>query len=530
MVDLGVLRASACSFGAYGPVWCDKRRGGIAVGSSVSHVVQWVHVGSMWSDHKKGLLVVRLNYGGLVPLSSYFRVRRQVFSISDQKGVKIRADDDRRSVGHKGEHKLGENRERIVLVKKEERKGLLVSFKFSTSSVENLNATATHRVLAWLFFDLCDCASEETASVHYQQTVSLPRTRGCWDQKKAEGERVKPSKWPGVPEDSGGSMEDGCMWLWCGHAAARAKADLGTNLSTGIGGLRYEPWHGHRRTKVRALARAHADLGHALARARHALARARHALARGLTNLDLGFDPGRNALGWHGHGSKEDPRACLGHHAKARPSDPWFGHPAGGTRPEPRLTPSVLGTARHHQAVLSVEKHGPRPLRCGEPESSDSSGWVTTLVMAGGMTKERRKCLEHVAIDQAVEAVMGPVPTLPHLNLFLVVLGGHRSALQRTLDLLDIGTGVTATPKEKWFIYDGEENKVVEKYISLSIFAISLCGKNMLRMRKVYDKFAFATCEARLKDDTLDDPSPSSGVEGWCDQINILLYAILRSL
>ncbi|KAK9091200.1 hypothetical protein Sjap_024377 [Stephania japonica] len=69
----------------------------------------------------------------------------------------------------------------------------------------------------------------------------------------------------------------------------------------------------------------------------------------------------------------------------------------------------------------------------------------------------------------------------------------------------DIETRDSATPKEKWYIYDGEQNKVVEKYISLS--------KNMLRMQKLSDKFAFGTCKASLKDDTLDDLSPSSGVE-----------------
>ncbi|KAK9114824.1 hypothetical protein Syun_021621 [Stephania yunnanensis] len=314
-------------------------------------------------------------------------------------------------------------------------------------------------------------------------------------------------------------MEDGCMWH-CVHALAQAKADLGTNLSTGIGGLRYEPWHGHRRTKVRALARTHADLGEVVS-----LRGGMDMVARKTLEHALGTMP------------RQDPRT----HGSAIPSR-W-------DSTEPRLTPSVPG---HDQAPPSsscpIEKHGPRPLR------------------------NVRKCPEHVAIDQAVEAVMGPgdskrarqlgncldhkgsgvllskrinvirtVPTLPHLNLFLVVLGGHRSLSQRTLDLLekqrpdairtvpvfldghgrvfwrlrgsfreasilvqDIGTRGSATPKEKWFIYDGEQNKVVEKYISLS--------KNMLRMRKVSDKFAFATCEARLKDDTLDDPSPSSGV------------------
>ncbi|KAK9114837.1 hypothetical protein Syun_021634 [Stephania yunnanensis] len=36
------------------------------------------------------------------------------------------------------------------------------------------------------------------------------------------------------------------------RALAQAKTDLGTNLSTGTCGLRYEPWHGHGRTKQTA--------------------------------------------------------------------------------------------------------------------------------------------------------------------------------------------------------------------------------------------------------------------------------------
>ncbi|KAK9132883.1 hypothetical protein Scep_012411 [Stephania cephalantha] len=36
----------------------------------------------------------------------------------------------------------------------------------------------------------------------------------------------------------------------------------------------------------------------------------------------------RGGLSWGNKGTvKDDPRACLGHHAKARPSDPWSGHP-----------------------------------------------------------------------------------------------------------------------------------------------------------------------------------------------------------
>ncbi|KAK9148850.1 hypothetical protein Scep_007607 [Stephania cephalantha] len=78
---------------------------------------------------------------------------------------------------------------------------------------------------------------------------------------------------------------------------------------------------------------------------------------------------------------KDDPRACLGHHAKARPSDPWFGHPEPvGLNRAPAST-SVPG---HGQAPPSsscpVEKHGPRPLRRGEIESRTGVlvGYVTT--------------------------------------------------------------------------------------------------------------------------------------------------------
>ncbi|KAK9114832.1 hypothetical protein Syun_021629 [Stephania yunnanensis] len=113
---------------------------------------------------------------------------------------------------------------------------------------------------------------------------------------------------------------------------------------------------------------------------------------------------------------------------------------------------------------------------------------------AAGIQKKRNKDRD------AIRTV--PIFLDGHGRVFWRLRGSFREA---SILVQDIGTRVTATPKEKWFIYDGEQNKVVEKYISLS--------KNMLRMRKVSDKFAFATCEARLKDDTLDDPSPSSGVE-----------------
>ncbi|KAK9166672.1 hypothetical protein Scep_001863 [Stephania cephalantha] len=69
---------------------------------------------------------------------------------------------------------------------------------------------------------------------------------------------------------------------------------------------------------------------------------------QGLTNLDLGVDPGGLSQGRDGHGSKEDPRACLGHHAKARPSDPWSGHPVPNLK-EKRRPP------RRHRRFRAVD-------------------------------------------------------------------------------------------------------------------------------------------------------------------------------
>ncbi|KAK9114821.1 hypothetical protein Syun_021618 [Stephania yunnanensis] len=118
----------------------------------------------------------------------------------------------------------------------------------------------------------------------------------------------------------------------------------------------------------------------------------------------------------------------------------------------------------------------------------------------------------HTEIREAIDSLPKKKQRPDAIRTVPVFLDGHGRVFWRlrgsfreaSILVQDIGTRGSATPKEKWFIYDGEQNKVVEKYISLS--------KNMLRMRKVSDKFAFA-CEARLKDDTLDDPSPSSGVE-----------------
>ncbi|KAK9114836.1 hypothetical protein Syun_021633 [Stephania yunnanensis] len=45
-------------------------------------------------------------------------------------------------------------------------------------------------------------------------------------------------------------------------------------------------------------------------------------------------------------------------------------------------------------------------------------------------------CLSSILMSCYSDVHCSAVPTLPHLNPFLVVLSGHRSALQRTLDLL----------------------------------------------------------------------------------------------
>ncbi|KAK9148657.1 hypothetical protein Scep_007414 [Stephania cephalantha] len=99
---------------------------------------------------------------------------------------------------------------------------------------------------------------------------------------------------------------------------------------------------------------------------------------QGLTNLDLGVDPGDVVSPRGDMGTvKDDPRACLGHHAKATHGPVT---PSRWDSTEPRLAPRCTGTAEHHRALLSVEKHGPRPLRRGETGSRTGVlvGYVTT--------------------------------------------------------------------------------------------------------------------------------------------------------
>ncbi|KAK9097512.1 hypothetical protein Sjap_023009 [Stephania japonica] len=100
----------------------------------------------------------------------------------------------------------------------------------------------------------------------------------------------------------------------------------------------------------------------------------------GLTSTIRGG--GLSPRGGMGNSDKGRPRARLGHHAKAaKTHGPWSATPAGGTRPRAPASTQRAGHAGHHEMQsLSVEKHEPRPLKCGRPSRGS---WGTTLVMAG---------------------------------------------------------------------------------------------------------------------------------------------------
>ncbi|KAK9102595.1 hypothetical protein Sjap_019849 [Stephania japonica] len=113
-----------------------------------------------------------------------------------------------------------------------------------------------------------------------------------------------------------------------------------------------------------------------------------------------------------GNSDKEGPRARLGHHAKAKTHGPWSGHPEPvGLDHEPRLAPNVPGhgqAPRDAARSLSVEKHEPRPLKCGRP-SRGSCG--TTLVMAGhdqATSEHDPNTWGACATDPVMEAVTEP--------------------------------------------------------------------------------------------------------------------------
>ncbi|KAK9161192.1 hypothetical protein Syun_007533 [Stephania yunnanensis] len=73
--------------------------------------------------------------------------------------------------------------------------------------------------------------------------------------------------------------------------------------------------------------------------------------------------------GRHGQRSKEDPRACLGHHAKAGPSDPCSGHPEPvGLDRAPASTEVPGRSQASPRSPCPYEKCGSRPLRLGWTE------------------------------------------------------------------------------------------------------------------------------------------------------------------
>ncbi|KAK9127939.1 hypothetical protein Syun_016736 [Stephania yunnanensis] len=198
-----------------------------------------------------------------------------------------------------------------------------------------------------------------------------------------------------------------------------AWADLGTGLGTGTGG----PWHGALGRHGRTLARYRQIPWRRGEPMQVPWARVRSRL--GPSNAEPRQVPWARlniyyrercvlSQGRHGQRSKDDPRACLGHHAKARPLDPWSATLSRWGSTEPRLAPEPPGRSRAPPSnPCPLEKHGQRPLRRGWAKSRrfqavEEPPWSWAGVMIKARPRKSRKCPEHVAIDQAVEALMEP--------------------------------------------------------------------------------------------------------------------------
>ncbi|KAK9144926.1 hypothetical protein Sjap_004829 [Stephania japonica] len=111
---------------------------------------------------------------------------------------------------------------------------------------------------------------------------------------------------------------------------------------------------------------------------------------------------GLSPRGGMGNSDKEGPRARLGHHAKAKTHGPWSGHPESvGLDPEPRLSTlrawTRPGTTRRSPCPL--EKHEPRPLKCGRP----SRGGYETRWQQGNKAVQECLTTKRVAIYQSKE-------------------------------------------------------------------------------------------------------------------------------